>query len=268
MKDIKLFKKFYLYLLSILFLSIAYVVNINNEKPLMFISKQNQSINFNSSLFTYFNLGLKRLISSTLWVSTIIESDVEHYKQKDLNSWMFLRFNSISELEPKFYQNYAFGGPYLSIIKDDIEGASAIYKKGLKEYPDDYSLIKDASFHFYFEAHDQALSEELFKKLKKFPNVPFYLLGSLVRVEASQGKYEEALTMLNEMQKKFPQETAIGMRIFDYRYSLKAEFDLDCLNNKKENCSTVDLENKPYIRIGASFKAQREWSPYRPKWRK
>lgn len=264
----ELFHKTFLYFLSVLLLIAAYAINFNNEKPLMFVSKQEQAVNFNASLFNYLNLGLKRFISSTLWTSTILESDIEHYKKKDLNSWMFLRFNLISELEPKFYENYAFGGPYLSIVKDDIEGASIIYKKGLKQYPDDYSLIKDASFHFYFEAKDVASSQELFKKLKTFPKVPFYLQTSLTRLEAAQGNLDAALTMLNEMQEKFPIHTSFGLRIFDYRYSIKTELDLDCLNSKKENCSMVDLENKPYKLVGGSYKAQRPWSLYRPKWRK
>lgn len=267
MRDNNLFQKTIFFFISAIFLIAAYAVNLNNEKPLMFVSKQDKVINFNASLFSYINLGLKRVISSNLWISTILESDVEHYKKKDLNSWMFLRFNLISELEPEFYENYSFGGPYLSIIKDDIEGASIIYKKGLKQYPDDYSLIKDASFHFYFEAKDMAESIGLFNKLKKFPQTPFYLQTSLTRLEAGQGNLLAALTMLNEMQTKFPPSTAVGLRIFDYRYSIKAEMDLNCLNNKKENCSTLDLENKPYKLVDHSFKAQRAWSLYRPKWR-
>lgn len=267
MKNNKLFQKIFLYFLSAFFLITAYAINLNNEKPLMFVAKQDQAINFNASLFNFINIGLKRLISSTLWTSTILESDVEHYKKKDLNSWMFLRFNLISELEPQFYENYSFGGPYLSIIKDDIEGASIIYKKGLKQYPNDYSLLKDASFHFYFEAKDMTQSIDLFNKLKKFPQTPFYLQTSLTRLEAGQGNLLAALTMLNEMQIKFAPNTAIGLRIFDYRYSIKAEMDLDCLNNKKGNCSTLDLENKPYKLVDHSFKAQRTWTLYRPKWR-
>lgn len=268
MKNNKLFQKTFLYFLSALFLIAAYAVNLNNEKPLMFVAKQDQAINFNASLFNYLNLGMKRLISSTLWTSTIIESDIEHYKKKDLNSWMFLRFNLISELDPQFYENYSFGGPYLSIIKDDIEGASIIYKKGLIQYPNDYSLIKDASFHFYFEAKDKASSIEFFRRLKKFPQAPLYLQTSMARMEAAQGNLDAALAMLTEMQSKFPTNTAIGSRIFDYRYSIKAEIDLDCLKLKKENCSVLDLENKPYKLIDHSFKAQRAWIPYRPKWRK
>lgn len=268
MKNDNFFQKTFLYFLSAFFLIAAYAVNLNNEKPLMFVAKQDQAINFNASLFSYLNLGLKRLISSTLWTSTIIESDVEHYKKKDLNSWMFLRFNLISELDPQFYENYSFGGPYLSIIKDDIEGASIIYKKGLIQYPNDYSLLKDASFHFYFEAEDMSFSLKLFEKLKNYPQAPFYLQTARARAAAGQGNLNEALAMLTEMQSKFPLHTSMGARVFEYRYSIKAEIDLDCLNNKNENCSTVDLENRPYALKDNVFQAQREWTIYRPKWRK
>lgn len=268
MKNNKFFQKTFLYFLSAIFLIAAYAVNLNNEKPLMFVAKQDQAINFNASLFNYLNLGLKRLISSTLWTSTILESDIEHYKKKDLNSWMFLRFNLIAELDPQFYENYSFGGPYLSIVKDDIEGASIIYKKGLRQYPNDYSLIKDASFHFYFEAKDKASSIEFFRRLKKFPQTPLYLQTSMARMEAAQGNLDAAMAMLTEMQSKYPLQTSMGARIFEYRYSIKAEVDLDCLNNKKKNCSTIDLENRPYALRNNVFQAQREWTIYRPKWRK
>jgi len=137
----------------------------------MFVSKQDSSINFNNNLYAYLNAGLKRFISSSIWISTILESDVEHYKSKDLNSWMYLRFNSISLLEPQFIENYRFGGVYLSIIKDDIVGASKLYRQGLAVYPDDYSLIKNASFHFYFEAKDVQSAYPLLKSSKNIQQI-------------------------------------------------------------------------------------------------
>lgn len=232
----------------------------------MYISKQDQTINFDSTLYRYFNLGLKRLLSSTLWVSTIIESDIEHYKQKDLNSWMYLRFNIISELEPDFYENYAFGGVYLSIIKDDIPGASKIFNKGLLKYPADYTLLRDASYHFYFEAKDYKRAYEITKSLKQHHPKKLELVGMITKLEAEHGKLEDALKMLNEFQKNFPKGTLIGDKVFLNRYALKAELDLNCLNvEKRPDCSLVDLEGVPYVKTSEGFKASKSWIPYRRK---
>jgi hypothetical protein len=266
MKNTNFFQKIYPCCFSVLFLGMAYFLNVNNEKPLMFVPKQTQSLNFNSSLFNYCNLGLKRLISSALWISTIIESDIDHYKQKDLNSWMFLRFNSISELEPLFYENYAFGGVYLSIIKDDIPGSTIIFNKGISKYPFRYPLLRDASYHFFFEAKNYNRAYELTQIIKKkFPQ-KIALMGMTTKLEAENGKLEEALATLDEYQKSYPRGDIIGEKIFQNRYALKAEIDLNCLNKAgNENCNRIDLNGLPYLKNKNGYIAQTEWKPYRRK---
>lgn len=252
--------------ISFALFSLAYEINIKNEKPLMFVSAQENTTNLNASLFSYINLGLKRLISSTLWISTILESDIEHYKKKDLNSWMFLRFNSISELEPNFYENYSFGGVYLSIVKDDLDGASVIFNKGLIRYPTNFSLLRDASFHFFFEAKNFNRAYELTQVIKKYYPEKHVLIGMTAKLEAENGRLEDALATLSEYQKNYPVGSFIGDKIFQNRYALKAEIDLECLNkNPKQSCDLFDLKNIPYIKSANGFIAQAEWVPYRRK---
>lgn len=268
MKALNYFNRYYFAVAAPVFFLIAYNINQNLNKPHIVISKQDESLNLNDEMLQKFNLGFKRLESSLLWISTILESDIDHYKKKDLNSWMFRRFNSISKLDPKFYENYAFGGVYLSIIKDDIEGASILYHKGLSIYPDDYSLLKNASFHFYFEAKDLETSYSLFKRLEKFPNDSPFTKLTLSKLEANNGNLSDAFFMLSEYQKKHPPETMIGKKIYDYRYSVKAEIDLECLNGHQENCFKYDLDNNPYLKINHRYQAVKPWAPYRPKWKK
>lgn len=262
----KILKQYYFLGIAALFLFGALEVNRSLTKPLLVIPKQDSTWNLNSEMIKNFNLGFRRLGSSFLWISTIIESDIDHYKKKDLNSWMFLRFNSISELEPKFYENYSFGGMYLSIIKDDLPGASLLYNKGLRYYGDDFSLLRDAGFHFYFEAKDYKRAYEITQTAKKYHPKKFALMGMTTRLEAENGKLEDALSTLNTYQKIYPRGTFFGDRIFQNRYSLKAEIDLNCLSQKKNgNCSLHDLNGLPYIKSAGRFIAQSKWSPYRRK---
>ena len=263
MKHSTVWQKFTLPIFSLFFLVASYFVNISNEKPLMFISKQDQSVNFNASLFTYFNLGLKRLISSSLWVSTIVESDIDHYKKKDLNSWMFLRFDSISKIDPRFYENYTFGGIYLSIIKDDIPGASSIYKSGLAVYPNDYSLLRDAGYHFYLEANDPKESFLIYTRLKNNFKLSHSVINRLAKLSAQTGDLASAYEMLTELQTHYPPNDLIGLKILEHRYSIRAEQDLNCLNVKKlKNCNLKDLEGNNYILRNGLFEAIREWKAF------
>ena len=139
-----------LIILIIIFFAIAGVLNRNIVKPTFVVSKQQSALNINQDFINIFDLGQKRLLSDILWITTLLESDLSHYKGKDLNSWLYLRFLTISTLDPLFLQNYQFGGQYLSIVKDDLVGAKTIFEKGLKAYPNDYNLIFNIAFLYAF----------------------------------------------------------------------------------------------------------------------
>jgi hypothetical protein len=256
--------------LAAIFLISSFLVGSRFEKPSIFINKQSSSLNIDNKFLANFNLGLKRLISSTLWVSTILESDHDHYKNRDLNSWMFLRFNTMSNLDPHFYEVYAFGGPYLSIIKDDLAGASIIYDKGLQQYPDDFSLLRDAGFHYYFEVADDEKAFPIYNKLKLQPKASIHMVSTLARLNTGKGRLEDAYALLAEQYIKIEnKDSAIAKKIKSYLYSIKAEIDTECLNKSTEQerskCSDKDVEGNSYVFDGFKYKSIKEWTPFRVK---
>ncbi len=89
---------------------------------------QKHSINFKRKYLKNFNIGLNSFFSKFLWISTILKLDSSHYKKKDLNSWLYLKLSTITDLDPYFYDAFLYGGQYLSIIKDDPLAAELIYK--------------------------------------------------------------------------------------------------------------------------------------------
>lgn len=251
----------------ILTLSGSYYISKNSKPPALFVSKQQSTLNINENFWMYFNLGQKRLISSLYWVNTILDSDVDHYKNRDLNSWMFLRFNTISLIDPNFYENYKFGGPYLSIVKDDLSGADIIYNKGLAQYPDDYSLLLNSGFHYYFEQRNLDKAYPILLKLKNNPQAPQYIISALARIESNRGNLEDSFIILKEYQSRFQNNSVIYNKINEQLYSIKAEMDLNCLNNKLPNCSILDLDKNPYTLKNQKYYAPKKWVPYRPKWK-
>lgn len=251
----------------ILWLSGAFLISKNNEKPFVYVSKQQSILNLNENIWQYFNLGQKRLISSLYWISTILDSDVEHYKNKDLNSWMFIRFNTISLLEPKFYENYIFGGTYLSIVKDDLAGADIIYDKGLIQYPSDYKLLLNSGFHYYFEQRNLTKAYPILSKIKNNPSTPQYIISSLARIESQNGNLQDSFTILSEYQSKLPHDSPMWMKVQEQLYSLKAEMDIECLDNNGTACARFDLEGNAYILRNNKYYANKIWKRYRPKWK-
>jgi tetratricopeptide (TPR) repeat protein len=248
------------------FLAFSNYLSVSNKTPLLFISKQDTVLNINENIYRYLNIGQKRLITGILWISTILESDQDHYKNNDLNSWMFLRFNTISVLDPYFYENYLFAGLYLSVVKDDLLGASSIYKKALNYYPNDPNLLQNAAFHFYFETEEYDIAKNILSRLMLQPKVSSILVSSYARIMNQSGNLQLAYDILLKQYEKITDERSIiKLKISEHLYSIKAEMDLNCLNGDKKNCSYKDFFNRPYILNGNEYIAETKWKPFRIK---
>ncbi len=256
--------------LSLSFLGQSWLTH-NLAKPQIIVSKQQSAFNFDAHFLKFFNLGNKRLISSLLWVKTIIESDIEHYKGDPLNSWMYLRFKTIFSIDPWFLRGYRFAAQYLSIIKDDLEGASEIYKQGLSEYPNDYPLNLNAGFHYIYELGKIEEGIHYFEKIMTYPQAPSILTSIVARLKSNLGDLETAFALILSKFQDMPDESPLKQIYQDRLYAIRAEIDLKCLNeqNNTRECNKLDFAKRPYIyetRWG-KYRAQQEWTPFRLKTR-
>lgn len=253
-----------LFTFAILLLIAAGSLHTNIHKPKIEVSKQNSALNFNNDLMTIFSIGQKRLLTDILWITTLLESDLEHYKGKDLNSWMYLRFKSILSLDPKFLGAYRFGGKYLSIVKDDLLGASEIFEAGLKVYPNDYDLLYDAAFLYTFEIQDFKRGADLYKKVIKFKKAPEFVKSILSKINFEVHKdLKLTFKIVKKIYDDEPEGSHLKNRLQSDLYSIRAEIDLDCLNSKKPDCSKIDFLGNPYIYSNGKFQSQLPFKPYR-----
>ncbi len=261
-----------IFLLSLL-LFLIYQTNIKYSKPTITISKQDSITNVNENFLSVLHLGNKRLLASLLWIQTLLESDLDQYKGKDLNSWMYLRFKTIITLAPQFYEAYLLGGQYLSIIKDDDLGAKDIYEKGFIFFPDDFKLNFNMAYHYYFEIGDIDKAIFHFTKLQTNPlwkeMIP-YLPSLLAKLVAQRGNIAMAFEIVKTAYDQTPSDSSMKKRLYDSLYAIKAEIDLGCLNGKEESikdgCAKTDYEGASYLFSISEKKyyAKKKWIPFRP----
>lgn len=252
--------------LAIIFLLSACLINLQNKKPVLVLSKQLTAINMNKKFLSFMSAGHKRFITDLIWIQTLIESDSEHYKNKDLNSWLYLRFLTISELDPFFYQNYLYGGQFLSIIKDDLEGASVIFDKGLKFYPDDYDLNYNAGFLYYFEMGDYKKGLLNIEKIQFHSKAPTFFPSLVNKLKLETGSLDlKTIYHALYLQYQGTVDNALKLKLEKELYALKAEIDLKCLNAGKENCDRLDFDKQNYVIIGDKYHTQNKFMPYRLK---
>jgi hypothetical protein len=243
---------------SLLFFIFAFNLNQQINYPAISVSQQDAALNFKSESLSLVSLGLKRLISDIMWIQTLMDSDTDHYKKKDLNSWLYLRFSAIAGLDPKFYENYYYGSQYLMIVKDDLLGAEDLLNKGLKYYPDDVQLNWQLGFLYGIEMKQPKRALPYFDVIKLNPKRPKFFDSLYTKFSANISGNQEAFDYALEVWKKLPDGDQVKERLGKQLYTLKALIDLDCLNGGKKDCSHQDF-------LGNDYKKEKgHWSAPHP----
>lgn len=229
----------------LLFTSSTLFINIKFKKPEL--NPQDSFLNFDPTFLRMISFGHKKFIANILWIKTLLDSDLDHYKERDLKSWMYLRFNTISNLDPYFIENYIFAVQYLSIVKDDLMGAIEIGKKGLAFYPNSYRLNYQLAFTYGFELKEYKKALPYFEKIKDSPKAPVYIKSLILKMKSEAGVslktiYQE---LLHEYKTNFI-NNHLRSKIENELYIIKSQIDLKCLNRSKQNCDKIDFYGNPY----------------------
>lgn len=244
---------------------LAGLLNQHTPKPIPDLTKQETAININKDLLIFLSAGNKRLLTDLLWVQTLLESDIEHYAKKDLNNWMYIRFNTISVLDPHFYQNYAWGGQYLSIVKDDLIGAVKLMEKGVKYFPDDYRLNYNLGFTYYFELGDYQKGVVYMEKIQNHPKAPVFIPSLVMKMKTELGFDPNViLSLIFELMTTTKDEGLRDKLSRDF-HALKAERDILCLKEGRKDCETKDAYGMDYLLINGVYHSQTPFIPYRLK---
>jgi hypothetical protein len=243
---------------SLLFFLVAFNLNRHITFPVLEVSKQDAALNFKSETLTFFSVGLKRLISDVMWIQTLMDSDTEHYKKKDLNSWLYLRFSTIASLDPKFYENYYYGSQYLMVVKDDIPGSETLLTKGLREFPSDVGLNWQMGYLWGIERRDPSKALPYFDVIKSNPKRPRFFDSLYTKFAANISGNQEAYEFALEAWRKLPEGDVVKVRLEKQIYTLKAIEDLKCLNQGQGNCNRADFFGKPYIKKEGQWTAPLE----------
>lgn len=241
--------------------------SLNNsfKKPALILDKQETAINVNKELLIFLSAGNKQMITDLLWVQTLLESDIGRYNKKDLNSWMYLRFLTISHLDPRFYENYLFGGQYLSIVKDDLLGAVNLFSKGITYYPNDYKLKYHLGFTYFYELGDAKNGAKWLEKIMDHPKAPSFIksIVSKLKLELYQN-FDETIFILQDLINS-TKDSYLKERLMRDIYAVKAERDLNCLNSQGKNCDLYDYEGAPYIKLNGIFSSRKPFQKFQIK---
>lgn len=140
------------------------------------------------------------------------------------NSWAFKMLDAVTKLSPKFKMPYLAGAITLSVLTEDYIGASEIFDRGLKQYPDDWQLAYRASYHYLFDMGDKKRAAELLIQAQKDPKAPGWFNYLAARLYSEAGQAELGVSVLENYRKTLDEEKqieAVDKRIADLKAKLQ-----------------------------------------------
>lgn len=141
-------------------------------------------------------------IADLLWIRAVQDFDYcDQQVGENIcrnNSWLFQMLDAITTLSPQFRMPYAAGALALTVIITDIDGATTIFDKGVKEFPKDWPILYRAAYHYMYEVKDNKRAAELLIQAGKNGAPPwvFTLAG---RLYSDAGSLELAEAVLQDM---------------------------------------------------------------------
>lgn len=173
-------------------------------------------------ILQYLHFGYRPILADTLWIQVIqrfeactwetlakqyyqtieelAQSERNEQKLKQLcqKSWQFKVLEMITKLDRKYSMVYRSGAIILSVIVNDVEGASYLFDIGVNEYPDDWALSYRAAYHAQFEeGNDEKAAKLLIQSHEN--GGPFWLKFLAARLYTESGKKDLAKATLESM---------------------------------------------------------------------
>lgn len=161
----------------------------------------------------HIHLGYFELLADSLWLRVIQDLDFCEKKDSSLpkscgqQGWGYRMLNAITDLVPQFRMPYAAGSVVLSVLVGDRLGASALFEKGVKNIPKDWTIPYRAAYHYMLEdIHVERAAEMLLIAGKN--GAPLWVYELAAKLYSKEGKREMVQSLLTNLeQDHFERET-------------------------------------------------------------
>jgi tetratricopeptide (TPR) repeat protein len=243
-------------LLGMLFIAWVVAGWLNNEEAR---PRRQADFIFPSSDVRYFTFGFNEIFSDTYWLRLIQDFDVcvnptapKDAPRTGLNrvhhctmDWSYHMLDVVTTLTPRNYAPYLAGSSMLSVVLDDIDGATAIYKRGLAVFPNDWQLNFQGASHLMVEVGDFDLAAFYFNRAVQ-NGAPGWVAALSAKLFDKVGRTELAIANLKAQLKRAPDEK-FADAIKHKLYELEAKLEDETAAQKKarqEKWNNGSKENK------------------------
>lgn len=88
----------------------------------------------------------------------------------------------------------------LSVIVDDVEGATYLFEKAMRNFPDDWVIKTRAAYHYVFEVEDYSRGGQLYFEAAKL-GAPNWMVLYASKLADKDGRKSVAYNMISQFLK-------------------------------------------------------------------
>lgn len=147
-------------------------------------------------------LGVQLVVADLLWIDTLIKADIARATAPF--SDIYRAFRKILQLDPDNLNAYYVAGLYLSVIKDDVRGATEILRAGMQyiessKYGRHSWIIPfTLGYNLMFEEHSFDEGGKWILRAGETPGAPPYVRALAARASTEQGRLEIGARILSD----------------------------------------------------------------------
>lgn len=195
------------------------------------------------ALLKHFTFGYTENFSDGLWIRVIqdigyceerpeaeIASNVRSDKSCD-RGWVYQMLNAITELTPKFRIVYTMGATSLSVLVEDRAGAAALFERGIQNFPNDWSILYRASYHYLVEMGDPVRAADLLVRAGN-NGAPVWVYSLAGKLYTTHGQALVAKTVLEDALEQHK----------DSRYALRLKSRLEVVNRVLQTSDKSEID--------------------------
>lgn len=149
-----------------------------------------------------FSFGLREHTADVFWLRAIQEfppCDAPDPRACAPKTWLGQMFLKITDLAPHFRMVYAVGGLTLSVLLDDSPGATALYERGVENFPNDWPILSRAGYHAMAEEHDPVKAAKLLRAAAEHGGPQWYFMLA-TRLTAETGDTSLGNQIITELE--------------------------------------------------------------------
>lgn len=145
-----------------------------------------------------YNMGFSNLISGLMWVEFLQKGEMTRIDD-NTTSWEYAQLDGITTLDPHFERAFNYGAIFLSVFRQDKQGARRLLEKWVAQQPISWRANYLLGYHLFYELKDKENAAKYLLRAATLEGAPAYLTSLGMRLLSESTGLVQSLQLAIEL---------------------------------------------------------------------